>query len=120
MVRPASSPRDLWHEAQVTVSVQQPADLVFEATVGETDRGDIALGKTTYWGKILNFFCQIGVLSLCLDSVSFVEGRPCVIRPNEAARFRAVSCSFNEDLCGYLSQDINIVSFLTFIILFQD
>ncbi len=49
MVRPASSPRDLWHEAQVTVSVQQPADLVFEATVGETDRGDIALGKTTYW-----------------------------------------------------------------------
>ncbi len=59
-------------------------------------------------------------LFLCLDSVSFVEGRPCVIRPNEAARFRAVSCSFNEDLCGYLSQDINIVSFLKSIILFQD
>ncbi len=45
MVRPSSSPRDLWHEAQVTVSVQRPADLVFEATVGETDRGDIALGE---------------------------------------------------------------------------
>ena len=51
MVRPASSPRDLWYEAQVTVSAQLPANLIFEATVGETDRGDIALGEGSDFRK---------------------------------------------------------------------
>eukprot|EP00090_Calanus_glacialis_P000211 TRINITY_DN10140_c0_g1_i3.p1 TRINITY_DN10140_c0_g1~~TRINITY_DN10140_c0_g1_i3.p1 ORF type:complete len:904 (-),score=218.90 TRINITY_DN10140_c0_g1_i3:76-2388(-) len=82
MIRPASSPRDLWHKAQVTIASEQPASIIFEATIGETDRGDIAI-----------------------DTVS-LEAGPCVIMPHVAARYRSVGCSFNSDLCGYLSQNV--------------
>ena len=82
MIRPASSPRDLWHKAQVTIASQQPASIFFEGTIGETDRGDIAI-----------------------DTVSLEDG-PCVIMPHVAARFRSAGCSFNSDLCGYLSQNV--------------
>ena len=82
LIRPASSPREVWNKAEVTISFQESVHLFFEATVGEVGRGDIGL-----------------------DSVSLQPG-PCVIRPHEAARYKAVSCSFNQDLCGYLSQNI--------------
>ena len=36
MIKPASSPRDLWHKAQVTISSEKHVTLVFEATVGVT------------------------------------------------------------------------------------
>jgi len=84
LVRPASSPRDVWHKAQVTISSQEQIKLFFEASVGETGRGDIAI-----------------------DTLSMEPG-PCVIQPNEAARYKAVSCSFNSDLCGYLSRNIPV------------
>ena len=82
MIKPASSPRDLWHKSQVTISSEKPVTLVFEATVGGTDRGDISI-----------------------DMVSLEMG-PCVIMPHVATRYRSVGCSFNSDLCGYLSQNI--------------
>ena len=84
LIRPASTPRDVWNRAQVTISSQEKVNLFFEATVGEVGRGDLAI-----------------------DTISTVPG-PCVIQPHEAARFKAVSCSFNADLCGYLSQNIPV------------
>jgi hypothetical protein len=78
MVRPASSPRDLWYEAQVTVSVQQPASLVFEATVGETDRGDIALGN--FDSNAFTFFAIFSITFLTLTMFrAFVFNIFCVI-----------------------------------------
>lgn len=84
MVRPPSSPRDLWHRSQVTVSPgEAAATLYFEGTVGETGRGDIAL-----------------------DTVKFSPG-PCVTQPSIAAPPGSPSgCSFNSDLCGFLSQNL--------------
>jgi hypothetical protein len=84
MARPASSPRDLWHRAQVTLAPgDTAARLYFEATVGETGRGDIAL-----------------------DTVSLEPG-PCVTLPGVAAPPNApFGCSFDSDLCGFLSQDL--------------
>ena len=84
MVRPPSSPRDLWHRAQVTISPgDAAATLYFEGTVGETGRGDIAL-----------------------DTVNFQPG-PCVTLPSIAAPSDSPSgCSFNSDLCGFLSQNL--------------
>ena len=83
LVRPASSPRDLWHRAQVTLAPgTNAAKIYFEATVGEVGRGDIAL-----------------------DTVSLVPG-PCVTLPSIAAPRGAPSgCSFNSDLCNFLSQN---------------
>ena len=84
MVRPPSSPRDLWHRAQVTISPgDTAATLYFEGTVGETGRGDIAL-----------------------DTVNFQPG-PCVTLPSIAAPSDSpAGCSFNSDLCGFLSQNL--------------
>ena len=82
MIKPASSLCDLWHKSQVIISTEKLVTLVFEATVGETDRGDISI-----------------------DTVSLEMG-PCVIMPHVAARYRSVGCSFNSDLSGYQSQNI--------------
>ena len=84
LVRPASKPRDVWNKAQVTVSAQEDIKLAFVATVGETGRGDFAI-----------------------DTVSLEPGA-CVIQPNMAAGSESSSCSFNTDLCGYLSQNIPV------------
>ena len=84
LVRPASSPRDLWHRAQTTLAPgAAPARLYFEATVGETGRGDIAL-----------------------DTVSLSPG-PCVTLPTIAAPSTSPSgCSFDSDFCGFISQNL--------------
>lgn len=56
--------------------------LVFEASVGETGRGDVAV-----------------------DTVRVSAG-PCVIMPGVAALDKYTGCSFNTDMCGYLAQNV--------------
>ena len=56
--------------------------LVFEASVGETGRGDVAI-----------------------DTVRVSAG-PCVIMPGVAALDKYTGCSFNADMCGYLAQNV--------------
>ena len=82
MERPASSPRDMWHRAQVTVASQQEVRVVLEAKVGDTDRSDIAI-----------------------DTVRLTRG-PCVTMPESAALNTYTGCSFNTGQCGYLTQNI--------------
>ena len=61
---------------------QTESKLVFEASVGETGRGDVAI-----------------------DTVRVSDG-PCVIMPGVAALDKYTGCSFNADMCGYLAQNV--------------
>ena len=87
MERPSSSPRDMWHRAQVTLASESEVNVILEAIVGETDRGDLAI-----------------------DTVRLDPG-PCVLLPAEAAVTSfSRGCSFNTDKCGFLSQNVPAVS----------
>ena len=87
MERPSSSPRDMWHRAQVTLASGSEVNVILEARVGETDRGDLAI-----------------------DTVRLDSG-PCVLMPAEAAVtsiFRG--CSFNTDKRGFLTKNVAAVT----------
>ena len=88
--RPVSSPRDTWHRAQVTLASSYEVNVIIEATVGDTDRGDIAV-----------------------DTVRLDTGA-CVIMPGEAVTDQYSGCSFNIDKCGYQSQNVPAVSSSTY------
>ena len=87
MERPASSPRDMWHRAQVSLASDTEVSVILEATVGETDRGDLAI-----------------------DTLRLAPG-PCVLKPAEAVVSSfSRGCSFNTDMCGYLTQNVPAVT----------